>query len=114
MAVFFVAPASHSPNKQAVENLESVAKDVSQDPAELLGDWTLVCTTASSSALQGLGGGIDTKNLPFFNEGEVEIAYSFVLAPSARMVMKVQGNCETEIVLTFVVCFCFTSYQRSY
>jgi len=59
---------------QAVENLEAVAeKPAFDDDVKdiMVGDWTLVCTTSSSSGSlpSPISGGIDTSKLPFFNQG---------------------------------------------
>ena len=60
--------------KKAVEDLEMIAIDEPQDPEMLLGDWTLVCSTASASTEQVPvgGGGFDTSKLPFLNAGPVK------------------------------------------
>jgi len=58
----------------AVKQLEAVA-DAPGDASGLIGDWTLLCSTASASLENGpVGtiGGIDTGKLPFFNEGPVK------------------------------------------
>lgn len=57
----------------AVEKLESFSYAPSSS-AELIGEWTLLCSTASAS-LQGpleQINGIDTSKLPFFNEGPIK------------------------------------------
>ena len=54
--------------RKAVEQLESVA-EVPTDVAALVGDWTLVCSSSSSSTTEKLK--IDTSKIPFFNEGPV-------------------------------------------
>ena len=61
---------------KAVDDLEAVSDRPSfdADSQELfMGNWTLVCTTTSNSALPGsFGKGIDTSKIPFFNEGPLK------------------------------------------
>jgi len=54
---------------EAVKKLESVA-EVSSESKDLVGDWTLVCSSSSSAATEKLK--IDTSKFPFFNEGPVK------------------------------------------
>lgn len=54
--------------RKAVEKLESVA-EAPTDSSGLVGDWTLVCSSSSTAASEKLK--IDTKKIPFFNEGPV-------------------------------------------
>ena len=70
---FLIDKSAQEELKTVVESLETVAKDISQDPSELLGDWDLIVTTASSDMEKGgKVGGIDTSKLPFFNEGPIK------------------------------------------
>jgi len=55
--------------REAVEKLESVAEDPS-DSSLLVGDWTLVCSSASSSAAKNFE--IDTSKIPFLKEGPLK------------------------------------------
>jgi len=58
----------------AVEKLEAVAEPPSGF-TELIGNWTLLCSTASASLQNGpldKINGIDTSKLPFFNEGPIK------------------------------------------
>jgi len=55
--------------RKAVEKLESVA-EASDDSSLLVGDWNLVCSSASSSTTSKIE--IDTQKLPFFNEGPIQ------------------------------------------
>ena len=60
--------------RKAVEKLEGVA-DPSTDVDDLVGDWTLLCSTASASLENGpldKINGIDTSKIPFFNEGPIK------------------------------------------
>mmetsp|Transcript_10048 Transcript_10048/g.28802 ORF Transcript_10048/g.28802 Transcript_10048/m.28802 type:complete len:330 (+) Transcript_10048:75-1064(+) len=60
--------------REAVEKLEAVAEPPSA-PKELIGNWTLLCSTASASLQNGpldKINGIDTSKLPFFNEGPLK------------------------------------------
>merc|ERR1712025_58039 len=54
--------------RKAVEKLESVG-EVSTDSSLLVGDWTLVCSSSSSTATEKIK--IDTKKIPFVNEGPI-------------------------------------------
>eukprot|EP00535_Pseudo-nitzschia_heimii_P005771 CAMPEP_0197173460 /NCGR_PEP_ID=MMETSP1423-20130617/385_1 /TAXON_ID=476441 /ORGANISM="Pseudo-nitzschia heimii, Strain UNC1101" /LENGTH=357 /DNA_ID=CAMNT_0042622281 /DNA_START=158 /DNA_END=1231 /DNA_ORIENTATION=+ len=54
--------------RKAVEKLESVA-EVPADSSLLIGDWTLMCSSSSSTASEKLK--IDTSKIPFVNEGPV-------------------------------------------
>lgn len=54
--------------RKAVEKLESVA-EVPADSSLLVGDWTLVCSSSSSTATEKIK--IDTSKIPFFKEGPV-------------------------------------------
>lgn len=64
---------------KVVETLESTAEPPA-DTSGLIGDWTLLCSTASASIGSEDGGpiekqtiaGIDTSKLPFFNEGPIK------------------------------------------
>lgn len=53
--------------KAAVEALESSA-DPPADAAEMIGGWTLLCSTASAEKVKG----VDTSKLPFYNEGPLK------------------------------------------
>lgn len=53
--------------KAAVEVLENSA-DPPTDASEMIGEWTLLCSTASAEKVKG----VDTSKLPFFNEGPVK------------------------------------------
>lgn len=58
----------------AVDKLEAVA-DPPSGTAELIGNWTLLCSTASASLQNGpldKINGIDTSKIPFFNEGPLK------------------------------------------
>lgn len=71
--LLLVDKAAQDAFKAAVAKLEAAA-DPPTDPAGLLGAWTLLCSTASSSSDNGAGamvGGIDTSKIPFFNDGPV-------------------------------------------
>lgn len=60
--------------REAVEKLEAVAEPPSA-PRELIGNWTLLCSTASASLQNGpldKINGIDTSKLPFFNQGPLK------------------------------------------
>lgn len=60
--------------REAVEKLEAVA-DPPSEPKLLIGNWTLLCSTASASLQNGpldKINGIDTSKLPFFNEGPLK------------------------------------------
>jgi len=54
---------------EAVKMLESVA-EVSSDSKDLVGDWTLVCSSSSTAASEKIK--IDTSKFPFLNEGPVK------------------------------------------
>jgi len=54
--------------RKAVEKLESVA-ELPTDTSLLVGDWTLLCSSSSSSATPKIE--IDTNKIPFFNEGPI-------------------------------------------
>jgi len=56
--------------RKAVEKLESIA-EASTDSSLLVGDWNLVCSSASSGAVASKIA-IDTSKIPFFNEGPVK------------------------------------------
>ncbi|CAJ1925063.1 unnamed protein product [Cylindrotheca closterium] len=61
-------------DSKAQEKLKSVVKELEKnseppiDTKGMIGDWTLLCSTASTNKLMG----IDTSNLPFFNAGIVK------------------------------------------
>lgn len=55
--------------RKAVEKLESTAQ-ASADSSLLVGDWSLVCSSASSSAASKIE--IDTQKIPFFNNGPIQ------------------------------------------
>lgn len=60
--------------REAVEKLEAVTEPPSAS-AELIGNWTLLCSTASASLQNGpldKINGIDTSKIPFFNEGPLK------------------------------------------
>jgi hypothetical protein len=60
--------------REAVEKLEAVAEPPSGSK-DLLGNWTLLCSTASASLQNGpldKINGIDTSKLPFFNNGPLK------------------------------------------
>ena len=60
--------------RSAVEKLEAVTEPPSAS-AELIGNWTLLCSTASASLQKGpldKINGIDTSKIPFFNEGPLK------------------------------------------
>lgn len=60
--------------RSAVEKLETVSEPPT-DPAALVGEWTLLCSTASASIEGGpldKINGIDTSKIPFFNDGPVK------------------------------------------
>jgi hypothetical protein len=60
--------------REAVEKLEMLS-DPPTDTTSLVGDWTLLCSTASASLQAGSLdkiNGIDTSKLPFFNEGPLK------------------------------------------
>lgn len=68
--VFIVDKDGQERLRSAVADLEAVVEPPSFDDeakSKMIGDWTLVCTTSSSKALPFSG--IDTKILPFFNNG---------------------------------------------
>jgi hypothetical protein len=69
--VFVIDKSGQEDLRKAVADLEAVAEMPSfnsESKEMILGDWTLVCTTSSNSALPSpLGSGIDTEKLPFFN-----------------------------------------------
>lgn len=54
--------------RKAVEKLESVA-ELPSDTSSLVGDWTLVCSSASSEATERIN--IDISKIPFINEGPI-------------------------------------------
>jgi hypothetical protein len=56
--------------RDVVEQLEDSVSEFPADPSGLVGDWTLLCSTASST--MGKIGGIDTSRIPFFNEGPLK------------------------------------------
>ena len=63
--------------KEAVEKLEMACNNPSTDVDNLMGEWTLVCSTATPDfkgigPLESVKGGIDTSKLPFFNEGPLK------------------------------------------
>ena len=71
--VFIVDTEAQKQLREAVEELEGVAERPTFDAEAkktMMGDWTLVCTTSSSSALPFSG--IDTKRLPFFNSSPLK------------------------------------------
>lgn len=74
--VFVIDKNGQEELRQAVEELEAVAERPAFDDdtkETMLGHWTLVCTTSSSSALPStIGNGIDTSKLPFFNQGPLK------------------------------------------
>ena len=86
---FVIDKSAQDELKRAVENLELVAKDLPQDPADLIGDWTLICTTASASSLEG----IDTSKLPFFNEGPIKDVRK-MLNKSLKVEQRVMSSSE--------------------
>jgi len=55
--------------RKAVEKLESVA-ELPSDSSPLVGDWTLLCTSSSSTATEKLK--IDVEKIPFFNDSPVQ------------------------------------------
>jgi hypothetical protein len=60
--------------RNAVEKLEAVTEPPSAS-TELIGNWTLLCSTASASLQNGpldKINGIDTNKIPFFNEGPLK------------------------------------------
>lgn len=60
--------------REAVEKLEMVSEPRT-DTTNLVGDWTLLCSTASASIEGGpleKIAGIDTSKMPFFNEGPIK------------------------------------------
>jgi hypothetical protein len=60
--------------REAVEKLEAVTEPPSASK-DLIGNWTLLCSTASASLQNGpldKINGIDTSKLPFFNEGPLK------------------------------------------
>lgn len=60
--------------REAVEKLEGVTEPPTES-AGLIGNWTLLCSTASASLQNGpldKINGIDTSKLPFFNEGPLK------------------------------------------
>ncbi len=60
--------------RSAVEKLEAITEPPSGS-AELIGNWTLLCSTASASLQNGpldKINGIDTSKIPFFNEGPIK------------------------------------------
>ncbi|CAB9525873.1 expressed unknown protein [Seminavis robusta] len=69
--VFIIDKAGQEELRDAVADLEAAAElpSFNDDVKEtMLGDWTLVCTTTSNSALPSpIGSGVDTSKLPFFN-----------------------------------------------
>ena len=61
--------------RDAVEKLEMVTESPT-DPSGLVGEWTLICSTASANIDQGplsKIGGIDTSKIPFYNEGPLKM-----------------------------------------
>mmetsp|Transcript_80589 Transcript_80589/g.121088 ORF Transcript_80589/g.121088 Transcript_80589/m.121088 type:complete len:321 (-) Transcript_80589:281-1243(-) len=61
--------------RDAVEKLEMVTESPT-DPAGLVGDWKLLCSTASATVEKGpvsKFGGIDTSKIPFYNEGPLKM-----------------------------------------
>jgi hypothetical protein len=75
--VLIIDGAAQEELKEAVEKLEMACYNPSSDVDSLLGEWTLVCSTATPDfqgigPLEGLKGGIDTSKLPFFNEGPLK------------------------------------------
>ena len=68
--VLIVDATAQETLKLAVERLEQVA-DPPSNTDDLIGDWTLVCSTATASAKGPLENikGFDTSKLPFFNQG---------------------------------------------
>lgn len=72
--VLLIDSAAQEKLRQAVEKLESVSEAPSS-VYELVGDWTLLCSTASASLENGpldKINGIDTSKIPFFNEGPIK------------------------------------------
>jgi len=69
--VFIIDKKGQEDLRSAVDDLESVSQRPIFDEdtkTTMLGTWTLVCTTSSSTSLPSpLGSGIDTTKLPFFN-----------------------------------------------
>jgi hypothetical protein len=55
--------------RKAVEKLESVA-ELPSDSSPLVGEWTLVCTSSSSTATENIK--IDLEKIPFFNDSPVQ------------------------------------------
>lgn len=74
--VFIVDSKAQKDLRKAVDDLEAVSNPPSFDDESkkmFLGNWTLVCTTSSNTALPGqLANGIDTSKLPFFNQGPLK------------------------------------------
>ena len=70
--VFVIDKNGQGELRRAVDDLEAVSERPAFDDdikKALLGQWTLVCTTTSSSSLPSpIGSGIDTSKLPFFNQ----------------------------------------------
>jgi len=74
--VFIIDKKGQEDLRRAVDDLEAVTNRPAfdEDAKEtLIGNWTLVCTNSQSTSLpSGLGNGIDTSKLPFFNEGPLK------------------------------------------
>jgi hypothetical protein len=81
--------------RKAVEKLE-FASEPPTDTTKLVGDWTLLCSTASASMEGGpleKIAGIDTSKLPFFNEGPLkEIRDRFNKSLKVQQLVKVEGS----------------------
>jgi hypothetical protein len=73
--IFIIDSKAQERLRDAVEKLETVT-EFPTDPEGLVGDWTLLCSTASATIEKGplsKFSGIDTSKIPFFNEGPVKM-----------------------------------------
>jgi hypothetical protein len=75
--VFVIDSKAQEQLRDAVEKLEMVTETAPTDPAGLVGDWKLLCSTATATIEKGgpvsKFGGIDTSKIPFFNEGPLKM-----------------------------------------
>jgi len=81
--------------RESVEKLEGLS-DAPTVSSDLLGDWDLLCSTASASLENGpldKIGGIDTSKLPFFNEGPIkEIRDTLKKSWTVKQLVKAEEN----------------------
>jgi hypothetical protein len=97
--IFIVDKTAQEELMKEAEKLEKASGDASQDIGQLVGDWELICTTASADVesplkLPQLGGaGIDLTKLPFYNQSPLKNLRS-LLNRSVKVEQRIR-NTET-------------------